>query len=55
MAHGKPKVVDQILNWARSYGIVGMGCWGRWEHMNSDIAVAEAMQIADGLIGRMKA
>jgi hypothetical protein len=24
-----------------------VGRWGRWEHMNSDIAVAEALQAAD--------
>jgi len=52
---GKPKAVDHILDWAHLHGIVGMGRWGRWEHMNSDIAVAEALQLADGLIGRMKA
>ena len=51
---GKPKAVDRVLDWARSFGIVGMGRWGCWEHMNSDIAVLEALQIADGLIGRMK-
>jgi protoporphyrinogen oxidase len=52
---GKLKAVDHVLKWARSYGIVGMGRWGRWEHMNSDIAVAEALQMVDGLVGRMKA
>jgi protoporphyrinogen oxidase len=46
---GKPEAVSQILDWARSHGIVGMGRWGRWEHMNSDIAVAEALQMADKL------
>jgi protoporphyrinogen oxidase len=46
---GKPKAVEQILTWARSHGIAGMGRWGRWEHMNSDIAVAKALAMADRL------
>lgn len=52
---GKPQAVDHVLAWARSHGIIGMGRWGRWEHMNSDIAVAEALQMAEELTGRMTA
>lgn len=52
---GKPKAVDHVLDWARSHGIVGMGRWGRWEHMNSDIAVAEALQMANELLGNVTA
>lgn len=48
---GKPKAVEQILQWAASHGIVGAGRWGKWEHMNSDIAVAEALREADNLLG----
>ena len=43
---GKPEAVEKILAWGRSNNIVGLGRWGRWEHMNSDIAVAEALQMA---------
>jgi protoporphyrinogen oxidase len=46
---GKVEAVNHVLNWARSSGIVGIGRWGRWEHMNSDIAVAEAMKMANRL------
>ena len=42
---GKPEAVEKILNWARSNSIVGLGRWGRWEHMNSDVAVAEALHM----------
>ena len=29
--------------------IVGLGRWGRWEHMNSDVAVSEALSVAASL------
>ena len=45
----KPQIINQILAWARSQGIIGLGRWGRWEHMNSDIAVAEALEMANRL------
>jgi protoporphyrinogen oxidase len=46
---GKPEAVNSILNWALGHNIIGLGRWGRWEHMNSDIAVAEALQMAKEL------
>ena len=42
----KPIAIKIIMDWARSQSIIGAGRWGCWEHMNSDIAVAEAMQLA---------
>jgi protoporphyrinogen oxidase len=42
----KPEAVRKILVWAENNGIIGLGRWGRWEHMNSDVAVAEALQMA---------
>jgi protoporphyrinogen oxidase len=48
---GKPEAVDKILAWARGQGVVGLGRWGRWEHMNSDVAVDEALQMAKKLSG----
>lgn len=47
---GKPQAVEKILAWGRERGIIGMGRWGRWEHMNSDVAVDEALQMASGLV-----
>jgi protoporphyrinogen oxidase len=49
---GKPEAVARILAWAAGHGVVGMGRWGRWEHMNSDVAVAEALQVARTLAGK---
>lgn len=49
---GKPEAVEKIIAWGRSNNIVGLGRWGRWEHMNSDIAVAEALQMASELDDR---
>lgn len=42
----KPIAIKIVMDWARSQSIIGAGRWGCWEHMNSDIAVAEAMQLA---------
>jgi len=46
---GKPEAVAKILAWAKANGVIGLGRWGRWEHMNSDVAVAEALQMANQL------
>jgi hypothetical protein len=47
---GKPEAVGKVLHWAAGNGIVGMGRWGKWEHMNSDVAVAEALDAATNLV-----
>jgi len=49
---GKPGKVEKILAWGQNNGIIGLGRWGRWEHMNSDIAVAEALQMAKELTSK---
>ncbi len=46
----KPEAIKRILAWAAGYSIIGLGRWGRWEHMNSDVAVAEALQMARELV-----
>lgn len=46
----KPESITQILDWARSHSIIGLGRWGRWEHMNSDVAVFEAIALAQQLV-----
>jgi len=43
--------IECVLDWAYGYGIIGAGRWGKWEHMNSDVAVAEAINLADSLEG----
>jgi protoporphyrinogen oxidase len=48
---GKPEAIAEVLKWASSRSIVGIGRWGKWEHMNSDVAVAEALAAARSLAG----
>ncbi|MEI8283819.1 MAG: NAD(P)-binding protein [bacterium] len=45
----KPKVIQSIAQWAHSKNIIPLGRWGKWEHMNSDVAVAEALELAHTL------
>lgn len=46
---GKPDTIGYILSRFREMGVIGLGRWGRWDHMNSDVAVAEAMQLSHEL------
>jgi protoporphyrinogen oxidase len=48
---GKPQAVERILSWARGLNIIGLGRWGEWEHMNSDIAMKKAIALAEALTG----
>jgi protoporphyrinogen oxidase len=50
---GKPEAVQKILAWGQKNGIIGLGRWGRWEHMNSDVAVAEALKMVSELGNRV--
>lgn len=46
---GKPEAVAAVGAWAAQHGILSAGRWGKWEHMNSDVAVAEALALARSL------
>ena len=46
---GKPDAIATVLDWGRREGIVGLGRWGEWEHMNSDAAVEAGLRLADEL------
>lgn len=46
----KPAAIQLICNWARERQIVGLGRWGTWEHMNSDVAVSQAVNLATSMI-----
>lgn len=48
----KPKSINTILEWAKTNKIYGLGRWGKWEHMNSDIAVSEAMAMANEIVSQ---
>lgn len=45
----KPQTIRAILEWAKSHSIIGLGRWGEWEHMNSDVAIARAINLAENL------
>jgi hypothetical protein len=44
----------EILTWAKGHGVIGAGRWGTWEHMNSDVAVAEGIKLGKALTGAEK-
>ena len=45
----KVKSVEIIDKWSRSRNIYGIGRWGKWEHMNSDVCVEESLNFAEFL------
>ena len=47
---GKPEAIAEVLDWARSKAILGLGRWGEWEHMNSDVAIEKSILLADDLL-----
>jgi protoporphyrinogen oxidase len=46
----KPKSIKNILEYFSKKGIYGLGRWGEWEHMNSDIAVQKGLDLAEKLV-----
>jgi protoporphyrinogen oxidase len=44
---GRPEAIASVLTWARGHRIVGLGRWGTWEHINSDVAVDLALTCAE--------
>lgn len=46
----KPTAIAEILAWGCDNGIRGLGRWGTWEHMNSDVAVAEGIALAGKMV-----
>jgi hypothetical protein len=47
---GRPQAIATVLAWARGHGIIGLGRWGTWEHLNSDVAVDLALTCAEGIL-----
>lgn len=43
---GKNKIITDILKWGEKNKIFGIGRWGRWEHVNSDVAVEQAIDFS---------
>ena len=46
----KPQAMDAIHTWAKSERIIPIGRWGRWEHINSDVAVSLALEAANSAL-----
>ncbi len=47
----KPKDIQQVLEWAQSRSIIGLGRWGEWEHLNSDAVMEKSILLAEELVG----
>ena len=48
----KPKSIRMILDYFSCNNIYGLGRWGKWEHMNSDVATSEAIDLASHFINK---
>lgn len=46
----KPESIKKILKWAEDNNIYGLGRWGQWIHVNSDVAVQNAVHLANDLV-----
>jgi protoporphyrinogen oxidase len=46
----KPKIMKELLDWAKTKNVIGFGRWGKHSHYNSDLTVELAMELADGFI-----
>lgn len=47
---GKQEAMLELEQWAGENGVSCLGRWGKWEHMNSDIAVLEGLAAADKIM-----
>jgi protoporphyrinogen oxidase len=45
----KPEIMKELLGWAKTRKVYGLGRWGEWQHYNSDAVVELAMKLADEL------
>lgn len=50
----KPQSIQKILAYFSQKEIYGLGRWGKWEHMNSDIAVENGMLFAKEILKKSK-
>lgn len=46
----KPEIMRELLAWAGSRGVYGLGRWGEHQHYNSDVTVQGAMQLFEKLV-----
>jgi protoporphyrinogen oxidase len=48
----KSEAIRRILDWAVTRGVIGLGRWGEWGHINSDVAIQNALDLAQRLSHR---
>lgn len=46
----KPFVMSDLLEWAKTRKVYGLGRWGEWNHYNSDVTVELSMRLANNLL-----
>lgn len=49
---GKPEAIQKILKYFKQHSVYGLGRWGEWEHMNSDVAVDRGISLADKFLSK---
>lgn len=47
---GHAKAIESILNHYQSKQLFGVGRWGQWQYLNSDVCMWEAMKFVEGLL-----
>lgn len=48
---GKPEIMKELLEWAKTRRVYGLGRWGEHQHYNSDLVVELALKMAEELEG----
>lgn len=43
---GKNELMQEILDFAKSKSVYGLGRWGEWQHYNADLVIERAMDLA---------
>ena len=47
---GKNEMMSTFLDSLRGKAILGLGRWGEWQHLNSDVVVDRALGLAESVI-----
>jgi UDP-galactopyranose mutase len=42
----KSAIMKELLDWAASKNVIGLGRWGEWQHYNSDVTVMKAIELS---------
>jgi protoporphyrinogen oxidase len=45
----KPRIMETLLDWAKSQNVYGLGRWGEHQHYNSDVTVDLAMKLVNNI------